>query len=58
MKSKALKRAEAEARQREYDALPLDKRYDRAVARRGDSKRERARIIAESFRRYDEEHGM
>jgi hypothetical protein len=46
MKSKDTKRAEAIARQKEYDSLSPDDKLKRALSSPGDSKRELARLFA------------
>ena len=48
MKTKDQKREEAAARQGEYDALSLRKKLEQIKLRRGESKREQARLIDKS----------
>lgn len=44
-KSKGLRKQEAMDRQAEYDSLSLQQKLERAQARRGESKKEVARIM-------------
>lgn len=55
MKHKDVRRAEAKARQEEYDALTLDQKITRAQARRGQSKRELNRLL--SLKGQEEKNG-
>lgn len=48
MKTKKQKHEEAVVRQEEYDALPLNLKIERAASRRGESRKEIARLQEEA----------
>lgn len=54
MKSKKLKREEAEERQKRYDNLDIHEKMAQLITRPGESKREAARLLKEKEKKNDQ----